>query len=187
MQNLNGLYVTLTLVAVVFAVSHDAYATYGYDQNSNQNTVTNIQQVSDTTNSNNIQVVDSNISVQYSISNGQVTSINGNNESRSVIVHMKTTDNGILSITLPRGLIDSLTNGKDDKFFVVIDGQEEPFDETKTTSNDRTLSIPFSAGVQEIEIIGTKAVPEFGIITSLTLVIATASVIVLVPKIRKTV
>lgn len=185
MRNLDRMYLTLALVMVSFVALHDAYATYGYDQDSNQNIITNMQKISNTSNLNIIQVDDSSISVQYSINNGQVISINGNNESRSVIIHTKTTDNGILSITLPRELIDSKTNGKNDKFFVVIDGQEEPFDEIKTTDKDRTLNIPFSIGIQEIEIIGTKAAPEFGIVTSITLVIAIVSSIILVTKARK--
>ena len=185
MLNLNRVYLTLVLViGVAFVASHDAAATYSYDQSNNQNTMTNTLQNSNISNSNSIVVYDSTFSVQYSINNGQVISIHGNNQSRSVIVQTKTTGDGMLLITLPRGLIDSKTNGNDDKFFVSIDGQEEPFDEIKTTDTDRTLNVPFSTGVKEIEIIGTKAVPEFGIITSLTLVIATTSAIVLATKIR---
>jgi hypothetical protein len=164
---------------------HDVSAMNSYDQSTTTNSISNSQQISGTSNSKNIVINDSTISVSYDITNGQVTSIQGNNQSSSVIVHTKTTGDGILSITLPRDLIDSKINGKDDKFFVSIDGQEESFDEIKTTDNDRTLDIPFSTGVQEIEIIGTKAVPEFGVVTSFTLAIATLTVIVFVTKIRK--
>ena len=186
MMTLNGLYVLLVL-ALGFAILglHDASAIYSYDQSTTTNYVINPQQISDTSNSKNIVVGDSSISVSYDITNGQVLSIQGNNQTSSVIIHTKTTSDGILSITLPRDLIDSKINGIDDKFFVSIDGQEESFDEIKTTDNDRTLSIPFSSGVQEIEIMGTKAVPEFGIITSLTLAIAILTGIVFVTKMRK--
>lgn len=185
MQNMNQVYLTLVLVVgIAFVSSHNASATYSYDQNNNQNTATITPQIFSTSNSSSITVSDSNFLVQYSINNGQVISIHGNNQSRSVIVYMKTTGDGILSITLPRELIDAKTNGNDDKFFVTIDGQEESFDEIKTSNKDRTLNVPFSGGVQEIEIIGTKAVPEFGIITSLTLATATISAIVLVTKTR---
>lgn len=185
MQNLNRVYLIMILsIGIALVASHDVFATDIYDQNNNQNTA-NTQQISNTSNSNSITVYDSTFSVQYSINNGQVISIHGNNQSRSVIVQTKTTGDGTLIITLPRGLIDSKINGKDDGFFVSIDGQEESFDEIKTTDTDRTLSIPFSTGVKEIEIIGTKAVPEFGIITSLTLLISVTSVILLVTRTRK--
>jgi predicted secreted protein with PEFG-CTERM motif len=178
MQNLNGLYVVLTLVlGFTFLGLHHVSAT-----SSNESPVIN-SQVSDVSNS--VLVDDSNFSVHYDINNGQVLSVQGNNQSRSVIIHTKTTGDGILTVTLPRGLIDSKINGKDDKFFVSVDGQDESFDEIKTTDNDRTLSIPFSVGVQEIEIMGIKAVPEFGIVTSLALAIATLTVIVFATKTRK--
>lgn len=178
MQNLHGLYLVLTLViGFTFLGLHNVSATYSYE-----NQVIN-SQVSDVSNS--ILVDDSNLSVHYDINNGQVLSVQGNNQSRSVIIHTKTIGDGILTVTLPRGLIDSKINGKDDKYFVSVDGQDESFDEIKTTDNDRTLSIPFSTGVQEIEIMGTKAVPEFGIVASLTLAIATLTVIVFVTKTRK--
>ena len=186
MITLNGLYILLVLtIGFVFLGLHDVSAMYSYDQSTTTNSVSNFQQIYGISNSKNIIVDDSSISVRYDITNGQVLSIQGNNQTSSVIIHTKTTSDGILSITLPRDLIDSKINGIDDKFFVSIDGQEESFDEIKTTDNDRTLSIPFSSGVQEIEIMGTKAVPEFGIITSLTLAIAILTGIVFVTKMRK--
>ncbi|MDE1764547.1 MAG: hypothetical protein KGH88_09965, partial [Thaumarchaeota archaeon] len=77
-------------IGIALVASHDASATYGYDQSNNQNTV-NVQQISNTSNSNSITVYDSAFSVQYSINNGQVINIHGNNQSRSVIVQTKTT------------------------------------------------------------------------------------------------
>ncbi|MDE1725266.1 MAG: hypothetical protein KGH76_05160 [Thaumarchaeota archaeon] len=141
-----------------FAISNDNYNTTSPDI---------IQQ----TNANSIQVNDSNFVVNYSITNGTILNMHGDNQSRSVVIHTKTTGSGILTITLPRELIDSKTNGADDKFFVTIDGQEESFDETKTTDSSRTLNIAFGTDTQEIDIFGTKAVPEFGNIPYITLAI----------------
>ena len=42
-------------------------------------------------------------------------------------------------------------NGEDDDFFILIDGEEVDFDET-TSSTDRTITIEFPAGAEEIEI-----------------------------------
>jgi hypothetical protein len=165
MLNLNRPTVLAIILGFVILGQHLSFAT-SYDGINVQNT-------------NTIQVNDSNFIINYNITNGTIYEIHGNNQSRSVIIHTKTAGNGILTITLPRGLIDSKTNGNDDKFFVTIDGQEEPFDETRTTQNDRTLSIPYVTGTQYIEIIGTKAVPEFESISYITLFIAIIFALVL--------
>ena len=57
-----------------------------------------------------------------------------------------------------------------------VDGEEVDFDET-TTSSDRTLTIQFPVGAEEIEIIGTFVVPEFGTIAVMILAVAIISII----------
>jgi hypothetical protein len=166
MLNLNRPIVLAIILGFVILGQQISFAT-SYDG-------TNLQNI------NTIQVSDSNFMIIYTITNGTISDIHGNNQTRSIIVHTKTAGNGILTITLPRGLIDFKTNGSDDKFLVTIDGQEEPFDETRTTQNDRTLSIPYVTGTQYIEIIGTKAVPEFESISYITLFIAIIFALVLV-------
>jgi len=47
---------------------------------------------------------------------------------------------------------------------------EVTFDETKT-GNERTIIVEFLEGTEEIEIIGTTIVPEFGAITVLILTV----------------
>jgi len=44
-------------------------------------------------------------------------------------------------------------------------------------TDTRALTIPFEAGSEKIEIIGTQIVPEFGQIAALVLVIAIISII----------
>ena len=67
--------------------------------------------------------------------------------------------------------------------FCYYDGEEREFDET-TTSTDRTLTIPFLDGDEEIEIIGSFVVPEFGAIAALILAIAIISIIAVSSKTR---
>ena len=55
-------------------------------------------------------------------------------------------------------------------------GVEVDFDETKT-GNERTITVEFPEGTEEIEIIGTSIVPEFGAIAVLILIISIFSVI----------
>ena len=125
-----------------------------------------------------------NFSLQYSITNGKVTDITANSQSKSLIVTIQTTGDGTLTLTMPRALIDAKkTDGTDDNYFVLNDDQEnDAFQETGTTSTDRTLSIPFTDGTTKIEIIGTVVVPEFGPIAALVLAIAVISIIAVSAK-----
>src|SRR6185437_15912497 len=123
---------------------------------------------------NTIKVDGTDLSVKYSITNGKVLGIKADIQSKSLIVSIQTTGDGVLTITLPRALINATlpSTGQDDKYYVLVDGQEADFQETSTTTTDRTLSIPFTDGTEEIEIIGTQIVPEFGPIAALVLAIA---------------
>ena len=132
---------------------------------------------------NTIKVDGTDLSVKYSITNGKVLGIKADIQSKSLIVSIQTTGDGVLTITLPRALINAtLPNGQDDKYYVLVDNQEADFQETSTTTTDRTLSIPFTDGTEEIEIIGTQIVPEFGPIAALVLAIAIVSIIAVSAK-----
>jgi predicted secreted protein with PEFG-CTERM motif len=131
---------------------------------------------------NTMKVVGTDLSVKYSITNGKVLGIKADTQSKSLIVSIQTTGDGVLTVTLPRGLIDAQVNGQDDHFYVLNDGQEADFQETSKTTTDRTLSIPFTDGTQEIEIIGTQIIPEFGPIAALVLAIAIVSIIAVSAK-----
>ena len=125
-----------------------------------------------------------NFVLSYTITGGSVLSITPDDEANSLIIKIETTSNGELKITLPRALIDvDKINGEDDEFFVLIDGEEVEFEET-TTSTDRTLTIAFPDGAEEIEIIGSFVVPEFGTIAALILAIAIISIIAVSAKTR---
>jgi predicted secreted protein with PEFG-CTERM motif len=127
-----------------------------------------------------------NFTLPYTITNGKVLDIKADVQAKSLIVSVQTTGDGTLTITMPRALIDAKkTDGSDDKFFVLNNDQEnDGFDETSTTTTDRTLSIPFTVGTEKIEIIGTMAVPEFGSITVLVLAIAIITIIAISVRTR---
>ncbi|MFI5415713.1 MAG: PEFG-CTERM sorting domain-containing protein [Nitrososphaerales archaeon] len=132
---------------------------------------------------NTMKVDGTDLSVQYSITNGKVLGIKADVQSKSLIVSIQTTGDGVLTVTLPRGLIDAQVNGQDDHYYILNDGQENTdFQETSKTTTDRTLSIPFTDGTQEIEIIGTQIIPEFGPIAALVLAIAIVSIIAVSAK-----
>lgn len=92
--------------------------------------------------------------VPFSITGGRVNSIESNFESQSIIVNTLTENNGVLTITLPRLLIDATNDGEDDEFFVLVDGNKVDFDE-QVSSHDRKLTIEFQTGTYHIEIVGT--------------------------------
>jgi predicted secreted protein with PEFG-CTERM motif len=157
---------------------------YGSDNRSNETTFE--FSGSEGTGGKRISVEGTDFDVEYSITGGRVLGIVADIEAKSLIVSIETTSDGTLSITLPRGLIEAKTNGSegdDDVFFVVIDGEESDFEEEKTSS-DRKLTIPFSDGSEEIEIIGTWIIPEFGAIAALVLAVAIISIIALSAKTR---
>src|SRR3990172_2168477 len=130
-----------------------------------------------------IKVDRTNFVLSYKITGGSVLSVTPDDEANSLVVVIKTTSDGELTITLPRALIDAKINGQDDNFFVLIDGEEVEFEET-TTDTDRTLTIAFPDGAEEIEIIGSFVVPEFGTIAALILAIAIISIIAVSAKTR---
>ena len=130
-------------------------------------------------------VTGTDFSVRYSITGGKVLGITADVEAKSLLIEIETTSDGMLTITLPRALIDAkITAEEDDNFFVLADGAESDFSETETTSTERTLEIPFTDGTTEIEIIGTQIVPEFGTIAALVLAIAIISIIAVSAKTR---
>ncbi len=113
---------------------------------------------------NTIKVDGTDLSVKYSITNGKVLGIKADIQSKSLIVSIQTTGNGVLTVTIPRALINpTLPNGQDDKYHVSVDNQDENnFQETSTTTTDRTLSIPFTDGTSVIGITGTNSIGSSG-------------------------
>ena len=122
--------------------------------------------------------------VSYDIEGGIVQNIVPNPETNSLIISIDTTDDGSITLTLPRDIIDAkLSDGLDDSFFILVDGEEALFDEI-TNDSERIITIGFSAGVETIEIIGTFVIPEFGTIAMMILVISIISVIAISSKSR---
>lgn len=120
-------------------------------------------------------------SVGYSIKGGKILSITPDIAAKSLIVEIETTDDGEVKLIIPRSILDARLgadgmSGEDDSFFVLVDGAEADFEET-TTSEDRTLTIPFEDGTTQIEIIGTFVIPEFGTIAVIILAVAIVSII----------
>ena len=119
-------------------------------------------------------------SVKYSIENGTVTAAYIDVETKSLIIVIDSLDDGVITLTLPNSLITSDEYG----YFILIDGEEADNYDESSTSSSTTLIIPFGAGTEQIEIIGSWVVPEFGAIAGLVLAVAIISIIVLSAKTR---
>jgi len=117
--------------------------------------------------------------IEYDITGGGLLGIFPDVNANSLIVSINSLPyTGELTITIPRTILDSKINGvDDDEFFVLIDGYEGIFHETKSSS-ERTLTINLPMGAEKIEIIGTYVIPEFGSIAMLILTISVIAVIV---------
>ncbi len=135
--------------------------------------------VTDTT----VSVEGSSDLIGYVITGGKLLNITPNVDSNSLIISIEATEDGSLTLTIPRSVLDATNDGEDDDFFVLIDAEERDFDET-TTSTERILTIAFLAGAEEIEIIGTYVVPEFGTIAAMILAVAIISIIAISAKSR---
>ncbi|WP_299290076.1 PEFG-CTERM sorting domain-containing protein [Nitrosopumilus sp.] len=121
--------------------------------------------------------------IKYEITGGKLLEVFPDVDAKSLIVSIDAINSGYVTLTIHRLTLDATINGQDHDFFVLIDGEEADFDEIKS-STDRVLTIAFPAGAEEIEIIGTFVVPEFGTIAAMILAVAIISIIAISTKSR---
>ena len=69
----------------------------------------------------------------------------------------------------------------DGSYFVLIDNEEVGFEQS-----GNSLTIPYEAGNERSEIVGSYAVPEFGTIAMIILAVAIVSIIAITAKTRMT-
>ncbi len=120
--------------------------------------------------------------IDYSINGGTATGATLSTSSKALTVNIQSTSDGQITLKIPRTVLDAKAGAKDDSFFVLVDGQEKDSFTDTPTATIRTLTIPFGAGTEQIEIIGTQIVPEFGPIAALVLAIAIVSIIAVSAK-----
>jgi hypothetical protein len=107
-----------------------------------------------------VKVDNTNYQVKYNVTNNdaKVVSIVPQKESTKLVITIEPTNNGKLTIELPRTLIDyKIAGGKDGNFILHINGKQ--VDNVREVSNNqsaRILEISFGAGDRTIEIIGTQ-------------------------------
>ena len=131
----------------------------------------------------NITILDSTDLISYEITNGKIINVIPDMDAVSLLVYIESIDEGSITLTIPRSILDATINNGDGEFFVLVDGEEVYFEEI-ITSSDRTLTINFPAGTEQIEIIGTFVIPEFGTIAAMILAVAIISIIAISSKSR---
>jgi len=104
---------------------------------------------------------DSDFRLIFDLSDMSVLNVKEDHDFNSLIFTVDVSaSSGILEVTFPRDNFDSLFNGVDDDFVILVDGDKPTFSETKTTSQSRTLQIELPSGAEEIEIIGSKLIGQ---------------------------
>ena len=116
--------------------------------------------------------------IEYDITcNADPPAFFANGDDDSIVIYLDPIDDGILTITLHEELIKPFEDGT---FVVIVDNQEM----LDFTQVGNTLTIPCVAGTEKIEIHGSWAIPEFGVIAAMILAVAIISIIVVTAKTR---
>ena len=111
--------------------------------------------------------------IPYEISGGEVTSAAINTDDNSIIINITPNDDGTLTVTPSESTQDGI-------FMVLVDGEES--DDVEINGN--TVTVMFPAEAEQIEIIGTFVIPEFGTIAAMILAVAIISIIAVSAKSR---
>ncbi len=115
--------------------------------------------------------------IEYDITCNATPGFFANADDDSIVIYLNPTDDGILTVTLHEEIIKPFEDGA---FVVIVDNQEmQDF-----TQVGNTLTIPCVAGTEKIEIHGSWAIPEFGVIAAMILAVAIVSIIVVSAKTR---
>ena len=115
--------------------------------------------------------------IEYDMTCNATPGFFANADDDSIVIYLEPTDDGIITVTLHEELIKPFEDGA---FVVIVDNQEmQDF-----TQVGNTLTIPCVAGTEKIEIHGSWAIPEFGVIAAMILAVAIVSIIVITAKTR---
>jgi len=116
--------------------------------------------------------------VEYTIKGGTVRDMIIDTDIFAMIVQIESTDEGTISLDLPREFIGAeKQDGKDDTFIILIDGIEVAYQESVVNSDSRVITINFEEGDSDIEIIGTYVIPEFGTIAMIILIVGIMTIV----------
>jgi hypothetical protein len=114
------------------------------------------------TNAANLTLKDKIFPIKYNITGGKVVGLLPDKDKTTVVAVLSPGGSGkmVLTIELPRNVIDSKGQGNTDiKFVVKIDNKGVDYKEVANNLNARILGIDFSKGDRVVEITGTQMTP----------------------------
>ena len=126
--------------------------TAGQTKNTQGNNRTGFTSVS------NLVVKDKTFPIKYNITKGKLLGIVGDKDKTTLIFLLGgISDNGKLTVELPRNVLDAKSQGNTDtKYHVKIDNKDVDYKEVGTNLNARILQIDFSKDDRMMEIAGTQ-------------------------------
>lgn len=121
--------------------------------------------------------------VQVASNSTSVTNLNFDEQNKklSFTVQGDAGTKGVTEVTIPK----SLLNGD---LTVMIDGQamtQSDVVETADTDTETTLELNYHHSTHQIDIVGTNAIPEFGVMTSVALVVSVLTLVVVSSQIKR--
>ncbi len=122
--------------------------------------------------------------INYTITEGTIKEINVDSRGVALAIAINSTNDGSLTLKIPRQLIDAKKNdGTDEKFLVFIDGNQVKEIDDESDVEYRIISLNFYHGESKIEIIGTQIVPEFRYLV-MPIVITLMTFVIIISRIR---
>jgi predicted secreted protein with PEFG-CTERM motif len=121
------------------------------------------------------------LTYQITGTGNKLSNVSAQRDNTTLLLNTVAQSNGKLTIELPRNIIDSKKQGNTDEPYAVWeDGQPQAADEINAKNNAqvRTLAIDFDKGTGQIEIAGTKLVPEFGTVAIIIPAVAIIGIII---------
>ena len=124
--------------------------------------------------------------ITYNMTGGEISNVTAMKENSTLLIDMATNDDGTLILELPRNIMDSKNpQNEDEDYILFADGIQIGADQIVTNNQVRTLSVDFDNGVEQIEIAGTRIVPEFGPLSGLLLAVGVLGVLAITAKLTK--
>jgi len=174
------------LLAFLMFIGSSSHIIFGQENETISQLNETATTTSDLVNSKELEIGNASYQIRYQISgDNQLNEMWVQRDNITLAAEIRALSDGVLTIELPRDVIDSKKQSNmDDVYAVFIDGQLVPYDEIMNSTHARILSIEFGNGSEQIEITGTHIVPEFGPLAALVLAISIAGVVA-VTRIKK--
>ena len=124
--------------------------------------------------------------ITYNMTGGEISNVTAMKENSTLLIDIATNDDGTLIFELPRNIMDSKNpQNEDEDYILFADGIQTGADQIVTNNQVRTLSVDFDNGVEQIEIAGTRIVPEFGPLSGLLVAVGVLGVLAITAKLTK--